>query len=175
MTDIVKQHLPVIVVVTLVGVATMYLVLSRVLAGVAGMDLGTFSTFTFGVPCVMIFVCSTVIALTSPGINRQLYVVIVGIGMVVGIASMIACNVWEHDSSITSALLANSPEGTTVTPILNSPILILRDIAAYFVAATVGSILGAWLGARLHPMTLEPSKSKRSKSSKASKAKKSKK
>jgi len=166
MTDIVKQHLPVIVVVTLVGIATSYFLLTSVLGNVANMDVDGFATATFGIPCVVMFVCSFIIALTSPGINRQLYVVIVGIGLATGIVSMLAGNAWLLDPAIKEALLANSPDGTTVTPILNAPIIVLRDIAAFFVVPTVGSILGAWVGSRLHPMTSDQKGSNGKKSKK---------
>ena len=166
MSDTVKQHLPVIVVVTLVGIATSYFLLSRVVGNAAGMDVDGFSTAIFGIPCIVMFICSTVIVLTSPGINRQLYLVVVGIGLATGIASMLAGNAWLLDSSIANALLANSPAGTTITPVLNAPVIVLRDIAAFFVIPTVGSILGAWLGSRIHPMTSESKNAKGKKSKK---------
>lgn len=155
MTDTVKQHLPIIVVVTLVGIATSYFLLSRVLAGISALDVDAFSTAVFLIPCIVMLVCSIVIVITSHAINRQLYLVVVGIALITGIASMIAANAWLLDPAISSALLANSPDGTVITPILNSPILVLRDIAAYVVIPTIGCILGAWLGSRLHPMSAE--------------------
>jgi uncharacterized membrane protein YfcA len=166
MTDIVKQHLPTIAVVTLVGIATSYFLLSQVLGNVANMDVDGFSTAVFGIPCIVMFICSTIIVLTASGINRQLYIVVVAICMILGVISMLISNAWMLDKDITAALLANSPEGTTVTPILKNGMLILRDVAAYFVIPTVGSILGAWVGSRIHPMTSESKKAKGKKSKK---------
>ncbi|MBR0403891.1 MAG: hypothetical protein IJI68_01615 [Eggerthellaceae bacterium] len=166
MTDIVKQHLPTIVVVTIVGIATSYFLLSRVLANVANMDVDGFSTAVFGIPCVVMFICSTIIVLTAPGINRQLYLVVVIICMVLGVISMLCSNAWMLDKTITAALLANSPDDTTVVPVLKNGMLILRDVAAYFVIPTVGSILGAWVGSRIHPMTSESKNAKGKKSKK---------
>ena len=169
MTEIVKQHAPAIAAVTLVGLSAMFFLLMRVVGDAANLDFETFMSYTFTIPCVVIFLCSTVVALTSPGINRQLYVVIVVIGMLMGAASMIACNTWLVDPSISSELVSNSPEGTVVTSLLNLPVIVLRDIAAFFVIPTVGSILGAWLGSRLHPMSAERASGKRKSKKKAKK------
>ena len=166
MTDIVKQHLPIIAVVTIVGIATTCFILTQVLTNVSSMDVDSFNTAAFGIPCIVMFICSTIIVLTAPGINRQLYIVVVAICMVLGVISMLALNFWMLDTSITTPLLANSPAGTTVTPVLKDGMLILRDVAAYFVIPTVGSILGAWVGSRIHPMTSEPGKNKKKKKSK---------
>ena len=166
MTDIVKQHLPTIIVVTLVGIATSYFLLSRVLGNVANMDVDGFSTAVFGIPCIVMFICAAIIALTSPGINRQLYIVIVSICLALGVISMLFSNAWMLDETITTALLANSPDGTTVVPVLKNGMLILRDVAAYFVIGTVASILGAWVGSRIHPMTSDSKNGKGKKSKK---------
>ena len=166
MTDIVKQHLPTIIVVTLVGIATTCFLLTQVLGNVENMDVDGFATATFGIPCIVMFVCSTIILITSPGINRQIYIVVVAICMVLGVISMLFSNSWMLDNTITSALLVNSPEGTTVVPVLKNGILVLRDVAAYFVIPTVGSILGAWIGSRIHPMASDPNSSKGKKSKK---------
>lgn len=166
MTETVKKHLPIIVVVTLVGIATTYFLLTRVLASASSMDVDSFSTAVFGIPCIVMFICSTIIVLTAPGINRQLYIIVVALCMVFGVIVMVISNFWMLDKSIADVLLANSPDGTTITPVLRDGMQILRDVAAYFVIPTVGSILGAWLGSRIHPMTSESTKNKGKKKSK---------
>lgn len=152
MTESVRRHLPIIVVVSLVGIATSYFLLARVYADASHLDVGAFGTYIFLIPCAVMFVCSTIIMLTAHEIGRQLYLVVVGICLAAGIVCMVITSVWLMDDSIAAALLANSADDATVVPIINSPVLVLRDIAAFFVAPTVGSIVGAWLGSRMHPM-----------------------
>ena len=163
MTESVKRHLPIIVVVSLVGIVTGYFALMRVYASAPSMDVDTFSTWLFGIPCVVIFICSTIIVLTAHEINRQLYVVVVAISMVAGFLSVFLTSFWLSDSTVSSLLLANSAEGTEIKPLLEQPITVLRDIAAFFVLPTIGCILGAWIGSRLHPMTSESLSKKKSK------------
>ena len=163
MTESVRRHLPIIVVVSIVGIVTGYFALMRVYASASGMDVDTFSTWLFGVPCVVIFICSTVIVLTAHEISRQLYVVVVAISMVIGILSVFLSSFWFADPNISTQLLANSPNGTEIKPLLDQPITVLRDIAAFFVLPTIGCILGAWIGSRLHPMTSESLNKKKSK------------
>ena len=153
MTEGLKRHLPVIVVVSLVGIATCVFALTQVLNSAAGLDLEAFSLYIILIPSIVMLVCSFVIALTANSIGRQLYLVVVGICFVTGIVSMVVTSGWVSDASISAQLLANSPEGTTVTPPLQSPLVVLRDLAAYIVAPTVGCIFGAWLGSRIHPVT----------------------
>ena len=155
MTEGLKRHLPVIVVVSLVGIATCVFALTQVLGSVDKLDVDAFSLYIIIIPSVIMVVCSFVIALTANQIGRQLYLVVVGICFVTGIVSMVVTSGWLSDSAISAQLLANSPEGTTITPILQAPIIMLRDLAAYIVAPTVGCIFGAWLGSRIHPMTPE--------------------
>ena len=155
MTESVRKHLPTIVVVAIIGIATTYLVLAQVLANAASLDVDAFSTWIFGVPCIVMFVCAAVIAATAHSIGRQLYLVVVAICLVAGLVCMVVTSGWLSDEATAALLLANSDADAVVTPILNSPILVLRDIAAFFVAPTVGLILGAWLGSRLHPMASE--------------------
>ena len=130
------------------------------------MDLDTFSTWLFAIPCVVIFICSTVIVLTAHEIGRQMYIVVVAISMVAGFMSMFLTAFWMQDPQLTSALLANSPSGTEIKPLFDQPMTLLRDIAAFFVLPTIGCILGAWIGSRLHPMTSETPAKNKSKSKK---------
>ena len=168
MNETVKQHLPVIAVVTLLGIATTYFLLARVYSNAVSLSADSFSTYIFGIPCIGMFICSTVIMMTAHRIGRQLYLVIVAICLVAGVISMLVTSTWLSDESITSLLLANSPAGTVITPVLKSPIVILRDIAAFFVAPTVGCIFGAWLGSRIHPMTSDTMPKNKKKSKKKS-------
>ena len=152
MSDSVRKHLPIIIVVSLAGIATGYLVLSSVYAGASDMSVEAFNSFIFLVPCACMLACSTIIMLTAQEIGRQMYLIVVGLCLAAGIICMIVTSTWLMDDALASSLLANSPDDAAVVPIINSPVLVLRDIAAFFVAPTVGSIFGAWLGSRLHPM-----------------------
>ena len=156
MTDGLKQHLPVIVTVTILGFITCAFVLMRVHDGAAGMDVPTFSTLIIVIPCAFMFLCSLVVAMTAHSIGRQLYVTMLAICFIGGLVSMVITSIWTADANLAAALLANSADGETISPATDQPILVLRNIAAYVVMPTLGCIAGAWIGSRLHPMEAEP-------------------
>lgn len=150
--EVVRQHLTVIVAACLLGIAVTSFALLQIHDAAGSMDASTFSLAIFVVPCVVMVVCSFIIMFTANAIGRQLFVVVVGICFVAGIVSMVVTSGWLSNELIVSQLLANSPDGTTVTPPVQSIIVVMRDIAAFIVAPTVGSIAGAWFGSRLHPI-----------------------
>lgn len=154
----VKKHLPFIIGITLLGIVTTYFAFTVLHDSAAGMSANEFALALFIIPCVVMLICSFAIALTANQISRQFYLAMLVIGLVTGIASMVVASLWLSDPEITTALLANSPEGTEITPVLRSPVTILRDIAAWVVIPTVGCIFGAWLGSRIHPMSGEKRK-----------------
>lgn len=160
MSDSVRQHLPVIAVVTVVGLATGAFAMMRVADAAAGLDLGTFSLLMLVAPCAVMLVGSFIIAATATRIERQLYVVVLATCLAAGLVSLVAAAAMTSDPAIAAALQANTADGTQVIPDTGSPILVLRDIAAYVVAPTVGCIAGAWVGSRLHPMSASPRKRK---------------
>lgn len=162
MTEALRRHLPVIVVVSLLGIATCFLVLSNVCGNAANMDVQSFENAVFIIPCIVMLVCSFIIMLTTSRIGRQLFVTVVGICLALGVIEMVLTSTWLTDPAITSLLLANSDSQTAIVAPIQSIVLIVRNIAAYFVAPTVGCILGAWIGSRIHPMSSEtPKKSKK--------------
>lgn len=161
MTEGFKQHLPIIIVVSLVGLATGIYALMRVHDGAAGMDVGAFSSYIIIFPCLIMLVCSLIVAMTAKSIGRQLYLTMLGICLALGIVSMVVTSMWMSDPAIAQALLANSPEGETITPVVEQPIIVMRNIAAYVVMPTVGCIAGAWIGSRLHPVHSEGSMRRR--------------
>lgn len=136
MSQAVKQHLAVIVVVSLIGIATAVFALMQ--ARSAGLNADTLATAVWVIPCVVMVVASFVIMLTASSIGRQLFLVVAGICFVAGIVGMVVTSGWFS--------------GTDVTPPLQNPIIVMRDIAAFIVAPTVGSIAGAWIGSRVHPV-----------------------
>lgn len=152
MSEGLKRHLPVIVVVTLICLATAAFALSRVLAGASDMSARTFSLYIIVIPCAIMVVGAFAISFTAEEIGRQLFLTVVGICFVLGVACMVVTSTWMSDATIASQLLANSGDGAEITPILDSPLIILRDLAAFVVAPTVGLIAGAWVGSRVHPM-----------------------
>ena len=174
MTESLKRHLPVIVAVCLVGLATGAFALMQVKNAVPSMDVGTFEGLIIIIPCAIMFICSLIIAMTAHTIERSLYVTMLVICLALGVVSMVVTSIWESDAALTAALLANSVEGETITPAVNQPIIVMRNIAAYIVMPTLGCIAGAWLGSRMHPMEADPSPKKNTQS-KANKSKKSKK
>ena len=152
MNEYMKRHVPIIVVVSIVCAVSAAFVLMYLHGAAADMSLDAFSLAVFVVPCIAMVVASLVIVATSSFISRQLYVVALGICLAAGVVAMVVTSSWFQDPALTAALLANSPDGTEVTIPLRSPLIVLRDIAAYVVAPTVGCIAGAWIGSRLHPM-----------------------
>ncbi len=153
MDSVVRKHLSVIIAVTLVGIVTTSLLLQLVHDSAAGMGANQFAMAIFLVPCAVMLIGSFAIAATARQIGRQLYLVVLAICLVTGIVSMVVTSGWLSDPSIAALLMANSPADTVITPILQSPITIFRDIAAYVVIPTVGCIFGAWLGSRIHPLS----------------------
>lgn len=152
MDESVKGHLYAIIGITLLGLITGYIILTRVHDAAGSMSLDTFDMLVIVVPCVIILVCSFAIAATAQAIGRSLFIVVIAISMVAGILSMVVTSLWMDDPAIAAQLLANSPEGTTITPLAQQPVTAFRNIAAYFVVPTIGCIFGAWIGSRLHPL-----------------------
>ena len=141
MSDEVREHLFVIIAVSVVGIIAAVFALMQVHANMANMDEGAFSWAVFLIPCVAMLVCSFAIMATANAIGRQLFVVVTGICLAAGVVAMVATSSW-FDPSMT-------------TPPLQNPITVIRNIAAYVVVPAVGSIAGAWVGSRIHPMTAE--------------------
>ena len=159
----VRKHLSVFIGVTVIGFVTGYLCMRCVRDAADTLSFSAFSTLTFIVPCAIMLIASFFIAATADEIGRQFYIVILVICLVAGIISMFVTNNWLTQDDIVAKLLANSPDGTVILPTLQAPVTMLRDIAAFVVAPTVGSIAGAWVGSRLHPMTGEKHKNKKKK------------
>ena len=151
-SDEVRQHLTVIVATCLLGIVAASFILLQIRNAAGSMDVSTFSLAIFIAPCIVMLICSFVIMVTANTIGRQLFIVVVGICFATGIVSMVVTSGWLSDAGIAAQLLANSPEGTTITPPIQNIVVVMRDIAAFVVAPTVGSIAGAWLGSRLHPI-----------------------
>lgn len=152
MNEDLKRHLPVIVIATLACIAGTVLALMSLKNAAGGMQLDAFSLAVFVIPCIAMLVGSFVIMVTSEVISRKLFVVVTGICLATGVVAMVVTSSWFQDATLVEALLANSPDGTAVTVPIQSPIIVMRDIAAYVVCPAVGSIAGAWVGSRLHPM-----------------------
>lgn len=162
MDAVVRNHLTVIAAVTVIGIATAAFLMNFIHDSAAGMSANQFALLIFLVPCIVMFVGTFVIAMTANQIGRQLYLTTLIICLATGLVSMLVGSSWLSDPEITALLLANSPDGTVITPIMQSPITIFRDIAAFIVIPTVGCIFGAWLGSRLHPLRADkPSKKKK--------------
>ena len=160
MDSAVKRQLPVIIVVTLVGVITAVIFMTLVHDSAASLEASQFGWLAFLIPCAIMLIGSFAITFTASEISRQLYVVTLAICLLGGIAAMLVINAWQSDPETTSALLANSAEGATIIPTLKAPITILRDIAAFIVIPTVGCILGAWIGSKFHALSGKKSKQK---------------
>lgn len=163
--NVLRKQLSVIILVTLVGVVSGYLLLSLVHDSAGTLNVDTFSSLMFFIPCILMFIGSFIVAATATEIGRQLYVASLAICLVTGVVSMFLSSAWMGDPTVASQLLANSPEGTVIVAPLRSAIIIFRDIAAFVVIPTIGNIFGAWIGSRLHPMTAAPSSKSKKKGS----------
>ena len=160
MSESLRNHLPVIVAVSVVGALTGAFALMQVRNGVAGMTVGTFDMLIIVVPCVIMLICSLIVAMTAKAIERSLYVTMMGICLALGLISMVVTSTWAANPDVAAALLANSGEGASLVPPANSPLIAMRNVAAYIVMPTVGCIAGAWIGSRMHPMQAAPKKRK---------------
>lgn len=155
MNSSLRKQLSVIILTTLVGVVTGWLLMSYTRDCAASLDVDLFSALMFVIPCAIMLIGSFIVAFTATEIGRQLYVVSVVICLVTGLAATVLASAWMSDAAIAAQLLANSPDDAVVRPILNSPITMIRNVAAFVLVPTVGNVIGAWLGSRFHPMTAE--------------------
>lgn len=161
MDSVLRKQLSVIILVTVVGLVTGYLLMSNVRNSASVLSVDAFSWLVFLIPCAIMLVGSFIVAVTATEIGRQLYIACVVICVVTGIASMVLATNWMNDPAIATQLLANSPEGAIVVTPLASIVFMIRDFAAFVVVPTVGNIAGAWVGSRLHPMTAQSSGKKK--------------
>ena len=122
MTEGLRRHVPVIAVVSLLGIAIGAFALVSVLNNAPALSVESFSLYIIVIPCALMLVCSLAIMASASEINRQLFLVVAGICFASGIVSMVVTSIWLADPAVASALLANSPDGTTVTPPANAPI-----------------------------------------------------
>ena len=165
MQESLKKHLPAIAAIGIIGFLTGAFILSIVHDNAASLSVGAFSMYTFLIPCALMLLCSFAMAMTANEINHQLFVTVLAICVVAGVISVLVVSSWMEDPELAAKLLSNSGEGAHIVPITQSPLLIIRDFAAFVVCPVVGCIAGAWVGSRLHPMKAAPGK-------KASKGKK---
>lgn len=158
----IRDNLPTIIVIWLIGIATCAFGLVLVRNNAASLDVGAFSWAVFLIPCVVMILAPFAITLVAQSIGKQLYLSMLGISVVLGIIVMVITSGWMSDPDITAKLMANSDPSITIIPILQAPITMLRDVAAFIVCPTIGCIAGAWVGSRLHPV-VSTNKKKRKK------------
>lgn len=148
-----REHLVVFAIVSVVGVVAGALAFMFIRNSMAQMSYGTYSLLTVVVPCVIMFVCSFVIVATAKRIGAQLYGGVVVVCLLAGLVSVVVSSIWVLDPTVAATLQANSEPGTEIVPAINSMLVVVRNATAFFVVATVGSILGAMIGSRLHAMS----------------------
>ena len=158
----IRDNLPTIIVIWLIGIATCAFGLVLVRNNAASLDVGAFSWAVFLIPCVVMILAPFAITLVAQSIGKQLYLSMLGISVVLGIIVMVITSGWMSDPDIAAKLMANSDPSITIIPILQAPITMLRDVAAFIVCPTIGCIAGAWVGSRLHPV-VSTNKKKRKK------------
>jgi len=148
-----KEHLVVFSIVSVVGVLAGILAFVFIHGAIPQMSYDTFSLLTIVVPCVIMFVCAFIIIATAKRIGAQLYGAVVVVCMIAGLASVVVSSIWVLDPATVAALQANSEPGTEIVPAIDTMLIVVRDAAAFFVVPTVGGVLGAMIGSRLHAMS----------------------
>ena len=161
MSEDIRENLPTLIIAFALGIAACVFAFVQICNNAGSLDVNTFGILTFAIPFGLMIVIPFIIILTSQRIGRKLYLTIVGACFALGIVVLVLTSTLMSDPAISTQLLANSPEGTTIVPAVNSPIIVMRDIAASIVCPTVGCIAGAWIGSRLHPVTAEKTSKKR--------------
>lgn len=155
MNEDIRENLSTLIIAAVLGIGTCAFALAQICNNASSLDVNTFGILTFVIPFGIMIIVPFAIMLTSLRIGRKLYLVVVGTCFVLGIVVLVITSIWMADPTISAQLLANSPEGTVIVPGVNSPIIVMRDIAASIVCPTIGCIAGAWIGSRLHPVTAE--------------------
>ncbi|MBE6472335.1 MAG: hypothetical protein E7Z99_01960 [Coriobacteriaceae bacterium] len=163
MKEDVRDNLTNIVVIWLIALFTCSFGLAWLYNNASTLTVGAFSWGVFLIPCAGMLLAPFAISLLADRIGRQLYVVMVVVSVAFGLVTMVVTSGWLADPGIQALLLANTPGLEEIVPILQSPITMLRDIAAFIVCPTVGCILGAWVGSRLHPVKAQMSSKKQKK------------
>lgn len=161
MSHAMRNHLTTFVAVTIAGIVTCCIGLSLVLNNVGSMSVSSFNAYIIVIPCAVMLAASLLIMLTASEIDRQMYLVVIVVCLATGLVSMVVTSAWMSDQAIAEQLLANSPEGTTVIPVMNNVVTMIRDVAAFVVVPTVGCIAGVWIGSRLHTVKSSGGRKKR--------------
>lgn len=163
MKEDVRENLTNIIIIWIIAILTCSFGLAWVYNSAGNLTAGAFSWLVFLIPCAGMLLAPFAIALLADRIGRQLYIVMLVISVVFGLITMVITSGWMSDANISGMLLANTQGLDEIVPILQSPMTMLRDIAAFVVFPTVGCILGAWVGSRLHPVKAQMSPKKQKK------------
>ena len=150
-----KAHLPVIILIAVLGALSGSILLTVIRDNAAMFNAGTFTFTLIGLPCVIMVIASFIISVTAREIGSRMLVIVEAICVVLGIAATVVASGWQADPAITSVVLANSGDGATITPMTNSPFGIIRNVMLYLLCPMVGSVAGAWVGSRLHPVSVD--------------------
>ncbi len=155
MSESVKKQLAFIAIVTIFGIAWCGILLGFLKSATSSLNVLTFDILTLVIPCVVMFVCALVIMMRADEIGSTLLLIVEVICFVCGMASLVITSSWQADPQVAEALLANSAEGATITPSLQNVFAIVRGAALFLFVPLMGSILGAWIGSRLHPVSVD--------------------
>ena len=155
MSEGVKRHLKVIVLVTILGIACGSTLLVALKGSAGSMNVLAFDILTLVIPCFVMFVCAVAIMMSAEEIGTTLLMIVEVICFVCGMASLVVTSGWQADPDVATALLANSAEDATITPSLQNVFAIVRGAALFLFVPMIGSILGAWIGSRLHPVSVD--------------------
>lgn len=151
MSSALKAHLPVIVLVSVICIISSAFFMTAVHDNAGVFGASTFTFLLIAIPCVFMVLGSFFVMLTTKEIGTRIFLIVEVICVVFGFVSMAVASGWESDASVV-ALIA---DGSSIVPVANSPFGIVRNILLYVCCPMVGSVLGAYLGSRLHPVSID--------------------
>lgn len=151
MSPALKAHLPVIAIITVICAFSSAFFMTAVRDNAGSFSAGTFTFLLIAVPCAFMVIGSFIIMLTTKEIGSRMFIIVEAICVVLGFVSMVVASGWEGDTAIVSLIA----DGSSIVPVANSPFGIVRNVLLYVCCPMVGSVVGAYLGSRLHPLAVD--------------------
>ena len=108
MSESIKQQLPTIVAIAVIGLVAGVFALGFVHGQAEVMDVGAFETWILVVPCAVMLLMAFFIGLTANVISKRLYQIVVGICLVAGVVCMLVTSSWLSSADTAALLLATA-------------------------------------------------------------------
>lgn len=143
-----KRTLPALVVITIACVVLGAGLLGFLHDHASSLNAKTYELLLMVIPAVLMLLGSF-LTMFFANINKTVFVTVVFTCVVVGLVGLGISATWLNDPAFTSAILANSPEGSTLSSPISTPFKVFRDFALFAFTPMVGCIAGAWVGSRI--------------------------